>query len=100
MNLQLEIIQYTQRIAGALRGLLALIVLCLTPSVACFAGSPPARGPFAFTGGRMWRRRWVWGRGHDIKAEEDSVRTKSSRLHWGDQHYDKGAPFHRPVGPP
>ena len=25
---------------------------------------------------------------------------KSDRLHWGDQHCDKGAPFRRQVGPP
>ena len=32
--------------------------------------------------------------------EEESGRTKSSRLHQGDHHCDKGAPFHRPVRPP
>ena len=53
VNLQLKIIQHTKRIAGALQGLLALKVLRLTPSVSSLAGSPPARGPFALTGGRM-----------------------------------------------
>ena len=47
--------------------------------------------------GEAWHPRRC---GHDAKVEPDSGRMKSGRLHQGDQHCDKGAPFHRLVGPP
>ena len=37
--------------------------------------------------------------GHDAKAKKESGRTGSGRLHRSDHHCDRGAPFHRPVGP-
>ena len=53
-----------------------------------------------FTSGRKGLCRRVWGCGHDTKAEEDSRRTKSGRLHRDEQHCDKGPRFHKPIGPP
>ena len=100
LNLQLEIIQHTQRIAEALRGLLVLEAPRLMPSVSGSAGRPPGLGPIAFAGGRMGRAWQLRGRGHHTKVEEDSGRGKSGRLRWIDQHCDKGTPFHRLVGPP
>ena len=44
--------------------------------------------------------RRIWGVGSDTKTEEESRRTKLSRLHRGDQHCDKGAPLHKLTGPP
>ena len=46
--------------------------------------------------GRAWRLRRCE---HDAKADKDSGRMNSRRLHRGDQN-SEDAPFHRSVGPP